>query len=244
MTDMAVDPGQEKRIAKLLAQGKNVYQPLYNYPLDQPVAPLRDCADRCAAVAAALGPGLDGLRLWDAGCSLGYNTLYFVARGMTGLGTDIDARNIAICNEIKRFTPGSATFRQEELTLDAVRDLPEGSFDTAFFFSILHHLIEVRGLSHVQQMMQALLERIPVLFVELALRTETPPPGYDWARHLPADELEILATCPRHEVTLLGRFETHVCEVPRPLYRISRRAEAGCRRRPHMKDRRMILPPR
>ena len=216
------DKALRDRVDKLLAQGKNVYQPLYNYPFKQAIRPLRACEDRCRAVEAAMDGDIRGRRLWDAGCSLGYNTLYFVDRGMVGHGTDIDPRNVSLCREIQRFTPGEATFEQAELTPEAVAEIAPGDFDYAFFFSLLHHIVQSKGLDHVQAMMRALTERIPVLFVELALRSETPLPGYDWEGHLPDDELTLFTTCDKLDITLVGRFPTHVCPVPRPLYRVSR----------------------
>ena len=173
-----------------------------------------------------MGQGADGNRLWDAGCSLGFNTLYFVERGMVGFGTDIDPRNIAICREIARFTPGAARFEQQELGHGSVDDIAPGDFDCAFFFSILHHIIERHGLAHVQAMMAAILTRIPVIYVELALAHEVSPPGYGWESHLPEDALSIFATCGDPDISLVGRFPTHVCAVDRPLYRVARKGAA------------------
>ena len=67
-----------------------------------------------------MGGAVAGRRLWDMGCSLGYNTFWFVDRGMTGTGIDIDPRNIALCREISRWTPGEARFAQGELTREMV----------------------------------------------------------------------------------------------------------------------------
>lgn len=212
----------QARIDDLLQSGRTVYQPLYNYPHPQSIAPLRGCADRCAAVWASMGPGAAGWRLWDAGCSLGYNTLYFVDRGLSGVGTDIDPRNIAICREIAPFTPGHSRFAQEALTCEAVAAIAPGSFDCAFFFSLLHHLIEAHGLAYVQDLMAAVLQRIPVIYAELALAEEISPPGYGWEAHLPEDPLSIFALCADLRIELIGHFPTHVCPVDRPLYRVAR----------------------
>lgn len=218
------DLAHRQRIDALLRQGRNVYQPLYNYPYQQSIAPLRPCADRCRAVEASMNGAIAGRRLWDMGCSLGYNTLYFVDRGMIGHGVDIDARNVALCREISRWTTGEASFAQGELTRETVAEMAPEEFDCGFLFSMLHHVIEARGLAYVQALMRDLTERIPVLYVELALASELPPPGYDWARHLPADELAILAACAGLQVDLIGRFPTHVGPVTRPIYRVSTRS--------------------
>lgn len=218
------DLAHRQRIDALLRQGKNVYQPLYNYPHAQPIAPLRPCSDRCRAVEASMNGAIAGRRLWDVGCSLGYNSLYFVDRGMVGHGIDIDARNIAICREISRWTTGEARFAEGELSLETVAAIAPGSYDYAFFFSMLHHVTEARGLTYVQALMRAVTERIPVLYVELALGSEAPPPGYDWARHLPEDELAIFASCDGLTFDLVGHFPTHVGPVTRPLYRVSKRS--------------------
>lgn len=218
------DTAHRARIDSLLLQGKNVYQPLYNYPFETSIPPLRPCEDRCRAVEAAMEGNIRGRKLWDAGCSLGYNTLYFVDRGISARGTDIDPRNVSICEEIKRHTPGEASFAREELSAEIVEALAPGTYDYAFFFSLLHHIVQNRGLEHVQGMMKALTERIPVLFVELALKSETPPPGYSWDAHLPEDELAIFDSCEPLDIRLVGHFATHVGPVERPLYRVSRKA--------------------
>lgn len=225
MIDPAADDelAHRQRIDALLRQGKNVYQPLYNYPHEPAIAPLRPCADRCRAVEISMGGAIPGRRLWDVGCSLGYNTLYFVDRGMVGHGIDIDARNVAICREISRWTEGEARFTQGELGHETVAAIAPDSYDYAFFFSMLHHVTEARGLPYVQALMRAVTERIPVLYVELALGAETPPPGYAWARHLPEGELSIFATCDEMSFDLIGRFPTHIGPVTRPLYRVSKR---------------------
>ena len=215
------------RVDTLLVQGKNVYQPLYNYPFEPAIGPLRPCEDRCRAVEAAMDGRVTGRRLWDAGCSLGYNTLYFVDRGMVGRGSDIDPRNVSLCQEIQRYTPGEATFVQEELSAETVAQIASGEYDYAFFFSLLHHIVQNKGLDYVQAMMRDLTERIPVLFVELALKSETPPPGYTWDAYLPEDELEIFATCGALDIQLVGHFATHVGPVERPLYRVSGKPGAG-----------------
>lgn len=214
------DDAVQARIEQLLRQGKNVYQPLYNYPFQQGIPPLRACDDRCAAVLAELGPDVAGRRLLDVGCSLGFNTLYFVDRGMVGHGVDILERNVALCREVQRYTQGEAAFRQAEFGQELVEGIAPGDYDVAFFFSILHHIVETHGLGHVQDLMRAVLSKIPVLFVELALRSETPPLGYTWDAHLPEDELAIFATCAAPKISLVGRFPTHVGPVTRPLYRV------------------------
>jgi hypothetical protein len=220
MTDHT-DDAIRTRIDNLLKKGKNVYQPLFNYPFETAIGPLRPCEDRCGAVHSAMDGDLQGKRLWDAGCSLGYNTLYFVNRGMVGRGSDIDPRNVAICQEIQRYTPGDATFVQEDLSAETVAHIAPGEYDYAFFFSLLHHIVQNKGLEYVQSMMQVLTERIPVLFVELALKSEIPPPGYTWDAHLPEDELAIFQTCGPLDIQIVGHFATHVGPIARPLYRVT-----------------------
>jgi SAM-dependent methyltransferase len=210
-----------RRVEDLLHKGKNVYQPLYNYPFNQSIAALRPCADRCLAVEAAMQGAISGRRLFDIGCSLGFNTLYFADRGAIGHGIDIEPRNVALCREIQRYTPGQTAFWQAEIDLAFVAALMPGHYDYAFAFSVLHHVIEARGLDYVQDLMAALLSRVPVVFVELALREETPPPGYTWDAHLPDDPLAILSKAGPVTVDLVGHFATHVGPVDRPLYRIA-----------------------
>ena len=217
----------QARIDALLRQGKNVYQPLYNYPYRQKIAPLRLCSDRCEAVRDALPADIAGLRLLDVGCSLGFNTLYFADRGMVGHGIDVLARNVALCREMQAFTQGTHQFWQASFDQPFVEGLADDAYDVAFLFSVLHHIVEAHGLAYVQTLLQTLLTRVPVLFVELAQRVETPPPGYTWDMHQPEDALTLFALCPDVEITLVGHFPTHVGPVNRPLYRVSTRPAAA-----------------
>lgn len=212
----------QQRVNDLLLHGKNVYQPLYNYPYPSSIAPLRPCRDRCEAIEAEIGKEIHGRRILDVGCSLGYNTLYFVERGAVGYGIDSDERNIRICREIQNYTRGEATFRHTSLNRELVDSIRPGQYDYAFLFSILHHVIETHGLVYVQEMLSILVDKVPVLFVELALRVEVPPPGYSWNACLPDDELGIFDACAKLDIKLVGCFPTHVGPVERPLYRVAR----------------------
>jgi len=221
----ASDAAVQKRVEALLVAGKNVYQPLYNYPFEQSIAALRPCEDRCATVAAAMGPARAGKRLLDVGCSLGFNTLYFAERGMVAHGIDVLERNVALCQEIQRYTPGTHRFWQAEFDQSFVSALAPDSYDCVFVFSVLHHIVEAQGVAFVQELLRSLFERVPVVFAELALRQETPPPGYGWDVHQPENELDLFALVPGAKITLLGHFDTHVGPVKRPLYQVTRGGE-------------------
>lgn len=220
-TDHVADLPTLERIIRLLYHGKNVYQPLYNFPHALAEPPLRRCEDRCQVIERELEGEVAGLGILDVGCSLGYNCLYFVDRGAVAHGIDADVRNVEICRAIHPYTGGDATFTHARFDRAFVEAIRPGRYDVAFMFSIMHHLVEEEGLEGLQAMLAVLLAKVPMLFVELATRAEPPPVGYAWK--VPEDPLEIFAAAGALDIKLVCHFSTHVASLPRPFYRVVNR---------------------
>ncbi len=206
-------PARRSAIEKLVEAVPEVYQPVYGHPeFDDRVA--RRCDDRLAAIRQAieaLAPEGRRLRILDIGCSLGYVSLSLAADGHEVLGIDRQPANVALARALAAESGLAARF--EVASLDeswlAVRD--DGEFDLALALSVLHHTVHEKGLARTQRLVHRLLLRSRTVVAELALRRE---PLY-WAASLPGDPLALFGRAAF--VRELGRFETHLSGIRRPL---------------------------
>ena len=196
------------------------YQPLYG--ITEVIPPLRHCRDRATAIEAALPLRTNGLRLIDFGSSLGYFPFYFSDRGGVATGWDINPKNIKMSLACQQLNGLPATFDATPLSLESAQGIAPNTYDVALILSVLHHIGHQNGLDYVQALMKTLLERIPVLVLELAHREEGVQ--YPWRMSLPKDPLAILATCPAFHVTRLGDFPSHLSDSTRPLFLVERDA--------------------
>lgn len=197
------------------------YQPLHGYLQIEKTEPQRPCTDRADVIHHYLrdmGP----TSMLDVGCSFGYFAYYFAARGYYVDAIDFDQNCVNICDFLLKFNPkNQPNFAKATFDLDYIEKIQAEKFDIALVLSVLHHITSEKGVPYVQQMMQTLLEKIPVVIIELALREEDVP--FPWKDRLPENELEIFATCKDIEIEKLGCFSTHLSTIKRPLYVIRKK---------------------
>jgi hypothetical protein len=194
------------------------YQPLYGIQVTP--KPLRSCRDRAEVIAAAMET-LDGeRRLIDFGSSLGYFVFYFADRGVVAEGLECGPANVAVAETVRRINGLDCSFHCAELTLEYVRDLPAGKYEVGLILSVLHHIVHQHGLAYAAELMAELIERIPMLIVELAHREE--PVNFAWRDSQPADPLAVLSACRNIRMKKLGEFETHLSHVRRALWCIEK----------------------
>jgi len=194
------------------------YQPLYGITGFED--PLRSCRDRALAIAAALAPLGENVRLIDFGSSLGYFPFFFADRGLVTTGIDIKPENTAVARATQRLNGLEATFQTGVLDLETVRAISPGEYDVALALSVLHHITHQRGIDYVARLLAELLARIPTLILELAHRDEEV--RFAWRNSLPEDPLAILCACPNVHVRILGHFPSHLSATTRPMYLIGR----------------------
>lgn len=196
------------------------YQPLYSVAgiIEEPA---RTSLDRARRLESAMSP-LTGQRVLDIGSSLGYMSYYLADRGAQVTGWDLSAANVLVARAVGELNGIKATFATRTLTIDSVKAIDPGSYDSALVLAVLHHLVHFNGLAQTQQIVAELLHRIPVLYLELALKGEDPDLFWDAAQ--PDDPLDLFALV-RDEVEIehLGQFPTHLSDVERPIYRVARR---------------------
>lgn len=197
------------------------YQPLYG--LGGLISePRRTSADRCRVIEKALGD-VSGLRMLDIGSSLGYVSYYFADRGASVEGWDSTLNNV----EVSRLTGElngiqGASFKFKELNEEMVKTIPGGEFDVVFVLSVFHHIIYYQGLDKTKELVKSLLDRIPVMVVELAKKGEDASLKWDSAQ--PENELDIFDGLDV-EIKKLGDFHNHLSDNTRPLYMVTRKKE-------------------
>jgi 2-polyprenyl-3-methyl-5-hydroxy-6-metoxy-1,4-benzoquinol methylase/tRNA A-37 threonylcarbamoyl transferase component Bud32 len=209
----------DSRIDKLKASYAAVepYQPIYNVR-DVGEDPRRSSDDRAEKIYEFFDNNVKNLRTLDIGCSLGYISFYLADRGAIAEGWDYNAKNIEVCRYAYEVTGIPVTFYVKEFNLDAVEAIQPGQYDSVIILSLLHHITALYGVEYTQKMLKALLDRIPVMIVELALKGEDTK--LSWDKALPKHELDIFGDLKGYTVTKLGTYSTHLSGKKRPLYAI------------------------
>jgi O-antigen chain-terminating methyltransferase len=199
------------------------YQPLYGVSGIED--PLRPCRDRAIHIASALAPLGEQFRLIDFGSSLGYFPFFFADRGAICTGLDIKPENTAVARGVQHLNGLNATFGTASLDMQTVHSISPGEYDVALMLSVLHHIHHRHGTDYVARLLADLLDRIPMLILELATKDEAV--RFAWRESLPADPLAILSACGNINVRKLGLARSHLSDSERPIYVISS-AEIPC----------------
>lgn len=208
------------------------YQPLYNIrlpkdlTLNSEIKRSDSSKKRADTVLKYLGQNAisKSLNILDIGSSLGYMDMYFGEKGHRAYGIDFVKNNVDLARLLAKLN------QMPNVSFDFLpfdESFVEGmgnSYDVAFMFSVLHHIIGAYGLDHTQDLMLELLDRVPLIFVEFAVAEErkTTLPG--WKDNLPEDPLEVFSKCKDCQFELLGYFDTHVSNIKRPLYAIKKKS--------------------
>ena len=145
---------------------------------------------------------------------------YFADRGNKVDGIDQSLLYVWISNLVSKINYLDAEFSLQTFDSQYIKDMP-AKYHGAFLLSVLHHVVNRYGLEQTKVMVADLMTKVPILFVELALPEEDVT--YKWKDKLPADPLEIFEKAPAHDIKLLGYFPTHLSNVKRPLYMITRK---------------------
>ncbi len=191
------------------------YQPIYGLA-GIVEAPARHTQDRCNTILDSLGD-VAGMRILDVGSSLGYVSFFFTDRGAAVDGWESNANNAEVARLAGQINGIPAAFFVKELTPATVSEIPGNKYDAVFILSVFHHTIRFQGLEATQEMVKGLLEKIPVMIVELARKGEDP--SLPWDASQPEDELAIFKGLDV-KITKIGSFGNHLSSKKRPLYKI------------------------
>lgn len=205
------------RLRHLIAEVEP-YQPTYGLSgiVDNP---LRTSRERCRTIESALSP-IAGKRILDIGSSLGFFSFYFADRGSVVQGWEENVKNAEVARLVGEINGIDVGFKTKEFNSDTVTTIEPGAFDAAFILSVFHHIIRFKGLKYTQELVRELMERVPVLIVELAKKGEDT--SLPWDESQPEDELAIFDLV-REDVVIkkLGDFGNHLSSKTRPLYIVS-----------------------
>jgi O-antigen chain-terminating methyltransferase len=207
------------RLKELLAQVEH-YQPVYHISgvVD---SPKRHSHDRCLAIENKIGP-IAGKRVLDIGSSLGYFSFFMADRGAVVEGWEENVRNAEAARLIGELNGIGVDFKTKEFNVDTVKTIRSNEFDVALLLSVVHHIIRFNGIEPTKKLIKDLMDRVPVLVVELAKKGENPSLVWDSAQ--PKDELEIFELVKDDiEIEKIGDFKNHLSNKTRPLYLISKK---------------------
>lgn len=210
------------------------YQPLYGVAgiIDQPA---RASRDRARAIERAMGQ-VSGQRVLDIGSSLGYMSFHLADRGARVTGWDLSPANVLVARAVGEINGLPVTFLPRELSHESVTAVAPGEYDAALVLAVLHHIIHFSGLRYAQELVRELVDRVPVLYLELAVKGEDSALFWDAAQ--PEDPREVLALVADDvEVETLGSFGTHLSTVERSLLKVTRRRAVTVNGRPYAYDR-------
>jgi len=203
--------GQLKRLASEVEP----YQPAYGIT-GVIESPARGSNERARAIANWLQP-VAGQRILDIGSSLGYFSFYYADRGAGVEGWENNPKNAEVAKRIGELNGISVNFKSKEFNQETVLTIQPGEFDTALVLSVFHHIIYFHGLKYTQELVKELLDRVPVLIVELAKKGENSK--LRWNKAQPKNELDIFELV-KDNVTIkkIGDFHNHLSKNTRPIY--------------------------
>lgn len=204
----------------LLLKKTQFYQPLYNLSVIKKKSAERICIDRADAIYQQMSSWGKGGSILDIGCNMGFFSHFFADRGFQVSGIDMNPNNITLCNLLQKVNQPRIHFSVDVFSDTFIEKLPNNQYETAFLFSVIHHVIYAKGLDYAQKLLASLLDKIPVLFIELALKSEASKSP--WRQVAPENELDVFAQCKDITIRKLGYYETPRGIVRRPLYMVTK----------------------
>ncbi|WP_096998295.1 class I SAM-dependent methyltransferase [Escherichia coli] len=207
-----------KNLKMLVSELPEIYQTIFGHPeWDGDAA--RDCNQRLDLIteqydnlSRVLGRQL---KVLDLGCAQGFFSLSLASKGATIVGIDFQQENINVCRALAEENPGfAADFRVGRIE-EVIDALEEGEFDLAIGLSVFHHIVHLHGIDEVKRLLSRLADVTQAVILELAVKEE---PLY-WGVSQPDDPRELIEQCAFYR--LIGEFDTHLSQVPRPMYLVS-----------------------
>ena len=161
-------------INQLLNNQVEYYQPIYGIPaIFFTSKSKRDCSERVKVIENYFDKDVFNLRILDIGSSLGYFCFYLADRGAFVDGWESIEMNYHVSNLVKQINQiNSANFYLRTLDRDTIKNIPNDNYDCVLALSIFQHINNLYGLNYCQDLIQTLLEKSPILIVELANRQE------------------------------------------------------------------------
>ncbi len=210
----------DNRLTKLqdIYQKADPYQPIYG--LEGIGSPQRDSRDRCEAIFEFFDNNVQALRVLDVGCFFGYLSFYLQDRGARVEGWDNNDVNIEVARRTQDITGINADFKVKEFNKETIAAIQPGQYDVVFILSVLHWTIALQGIEYVQDCLKLLMDRVPMVVVELAQKGEDKK--LFWDKVVPKNDLDIFDKVKGLKVHKIGEFPTHLSDKKRPIYAITK----------------------
>jgi SAM-dependent methyltransferase len=220
-------PAKEAKTLIELLNSVEFYQPLYNINFGEKTkiqSPKREetTIERSNLIYNYLKKDIKNSKVTvlDIGSSLGYVSMFLADRGADVVGIDSNAQNVEVANLVANINKlKNVKFQNSIFDLEYVDSLNR-QYDVAILFSVIHHIINAHGLEYAQKLMCNLLNKVPMIFVELAISEEDVP--FKWKESLPKDPLKVFEPCDC-SIEKLSEYDTHLSNVKRPLYLIKKK---------------------
>ena len=217
-------PRSREQLLQAHADLPEAYQPAWGLPESAGRA-RRQCEDRFAVVmdAVAAFPSDQPLRLLDVGCAQGYFSLGLQSelrnrgRAVEVVGVDSLEDNVRFCGDLAEHHGLDARFIHDRFDGGFFERHSMADFDIVLALNVLHHIRELDGAAVADSTLAAIRARSSVLFCEIAQPEEALEWVADW--HSSDDDLLRDYAFRRR----LGTFETHLTQIPQPLYACSDR---------------------
>lgn len=207
------------RLRELLSKVEH-YQPTYHVS-GMVTGPSRDSLDRCRTIESYLKQTA-GLHTLDIGASLGYVCFYLADRGAIAEGWEYNPQNAEVARLVGEINGINISVKTKALDDITVKTIKTGEYDAVTILSVFHHIIHYKGLEYTQKLVKELLDRIPIMIVELAKKGEDST--LFWNKTQPVDELAIFDLV-RDDVVIekIGDFGNHLSKNTRPMYAIKKK---------------------
>lgn len=134
------------------------------------------------------------IKILDVGCDLGYITNCLADRGFNAHGIDNSFRygakkedHIPDLNKIRESEYGpipiaklvakingikNATFSIDDFNIEYIEKMEPRAYDCVVIFAVLHDIYRARGMEYTQDLLNKLLEKVPVVILEMTEKSK------------------------------------------------------------------------
>ncbi len=155
---------------------------------------------------------LDGKKVLDLGCNLGFYSFSLAKRGARTMGIDVRQEYIDIATELAQIYEVPASFACGAVSPEWILQQP-GRYDLAISFSMIQWVIDQKGMEYGMSVLRAISEKADMLFFDVAVNS-----GKACLRCAPGHELAFSYDLLRdstgyEEVAYLGEVSPYGADV-------------------------------
>lgn len=215
-----------------LTAGSLRLQPLYNFALFKTKALQQSCVARADEIYHELKLCGQGGRILDIDCQLGYFSFYFAERGYLVEGMDERSKYVKVCKLLQRVNQKKARFSVKRFSPELIKEIRTDDYDIAFLLNTVKQLLIVKGAFFVQELIRDLLEKIPVLVIDLPMNDQS-------VMGEVANEAEIFSLCTGCSIKKVTCWPNHLSSNWHAVYLVKKNIQQFCSKPCLIYDRRM-----